>query len=143
MTSPNSVKKRCQQLHASDVRGLVAAKNYFKPLVKKLKFSTLVPKSDLGLKFTKNGRKIIHHEPVHIGQVNLILGIGISTPRMRFYYPTCTLMMNCYIPHPHTTTTNNGTQHLKSLKSQNRRAILGRPAIKLLGGGGGGGGGFN
>ena len=34
---------------------------------------------------------------------------------------------------------NNGTQHLKSLKSQNRRAALGRPAIKLLGGGGGGG----
>ena len=36
---------------------------------------------------------------------------------------------------------NNGTPHLKSLKSQNRRAALGRPAIKLLGGGGGGGGG--
>ena len=27
----------------------------------------------------------------------------------------------------------NGTPHLKSLKSQNRRAALGRPAIKLLG----------
>ena len=36
---------------------------------------------------------------------------------------------------------NNGTPHLKSLKNQNRRAALGRPAIKLLGGGGGGGGG--
>ena len=35
------------------------------------------------------------------------------------------------------TTINNGTPHLKSLKSQNRRAALGRPAIKLLGGGGG------
>ena len=34
---------------------------------------------------------------------------------------------------------NNGTPHLKSLKNQNRRAALGRPAIKLLGGGGGGG----
>ena len=31
-------------------------------------------------------------------------------------------------------TINNGTPHLKSLKSQNRRAALGRPAIKLLGG---------
>ena len=30
-------------------------------------------------------------------------------------------------------TINNGTPHLKSLKSQNRRAALGRPAIKLLG----------
>ena len=29
-------------------------------------------------------------------------------------------------------TTNSGTPHLKSLKSQNRRAALGRPAIKLL-----------
>ena len=36
---------------------------------------------------------------------------------------------------------NAGTSHLKSLKSKNRRAALGRPAIKLLGGGGGGGGG--
>ena len=36
---------------------------------------------------------------------------------------------------------NNGTSHLKSLKSQNRRAALGRPAIKLRAGGGGGGGG--
>ena len=32
-------------------------------------------------------------------------------------------------------TINNGTPHLKSLKSQNRRAALGRPAMKLLGGG--------
>ena len=82
MTSPKSVKKRRQQLHARDVRGLIAIcfypledkiviksrfqsifkvhapvsrpdkhaellKNYFKPLVKKLKFSTLVAKSDL------------------------------------------------------------------------------------------------
>ena len=31
-------------------------------------------------------------------------------------------------------TINNGTSHLKSLKSQNRRAAPGRPAIKLLGG---------
>ena len=30
---------------------------------------------------------------------------------------------------------NNGTPHLKSPKNQNRRAALGRPAIKLLGGG--------
>ena len=35
----------------------------------------------------------------------------------------------------------NGTPHLKPPKNQNRRAALGRPAIKLLGGGGGGGGG--
>ena len=34
-------------------------------------------------------------------------------------------------------TINNGTPHLKSLKSQNRRAALERPAIKLLGEGGG------
>ena len=84
MTSPKSVRKRHQQLHARDVRGLVAfcfypleekivnkscfqsifqvqtafapisrpdkhaelLKNYFIPLVKKLKFSTLVAKSD-------------------------------------------------------------------------------------------------
>ena len=31
-------------------------------------------------------------------------------------------------------TTNNDTPHLKSQKNQNRRAALGRPAIKLLGG---------
>ena len=31
-------------------------------------------------------------------------------------------------------TINNGTPNLKSLKSQNRIAALGRPAIKLLGG---------
>ena len=36
-------------------------------------------------------------------------------------------------------TIHNGTPHLKSLKSQNRRATLTWPAIKLLGGGGGGG----
>ena len=30
-------------------------------------------------------------------------------------------------------TINNGTPHLKSRKSQNRRAALGRPAIQLLG----------
>ena len=36
-------------------------------------------------------------------------------------------------------TINNGTPHLKSPKNQNRRAVLGRLAIKLLGGGGGGG----
>ena len=35
-------------------------------------------------------------------------------------------------------TINNGTPHLKSPKSQNRGAALGRPAKKLLGGGGGG-----
>ena len=33
---------------------------------------------------------------------------------------------------------NNGTPHLKPPKNQNRRAALGRPAIKLLEGGGGG-----
>ena len=33
-------------------------------------------------------------------------------------------------------TINNDTPHLKSPKNQNRRAALGRPAIKLLGGGG-------
>ena len=36
------------------------------------------------------------------------------------------------------TTMNNDSPHLKSLKSQNRRATLGRPAIKLLGDGRGG-----
>ena len=39
-------------------------------------------------------------------------------------------------------TINNGTPHLKSQKSQNRRAALGRAAIKLLVWGGGGGGGW-
>ena len=39
----------------------------FKPLVEKLTFFTLVSKSDFRLKFTKSGRKIIHHEPVHVG----------------------------------------------------------------------------
>ena len=34
---------------------------------------------------------------------------------------------------------NNNTPHLKSPENQNRRAALGRPAMKLLGGGGGGG----
>ena len=32
---------------------------------------------------------------------------------------------------------NNNTPHLKSPKNQNRRAALGRPAIKLQGRGGG------
>ena len=34
-------------------------------------------------------------------------------------------------------TMNNNAPHLKSPKDQNRRAALGRPAMKLLGGGGG------
>ena len=34
-------------------------------------------------------------------------------------------------------TINNNAPHLKSPKNQNRRAALGRPAIKLTGGGGG------
>ena len=88
MTSLKSVRKRRQQLHAHDVRGLVVfrfysleeikvtkscfsfifkvqtmftpisrpdkhpelLKIYFKPLVKKLNFSTLVAKSDLRFK---------------------------------------------------------------------------------------------
>ena len=88
MTSPKSARKRHQQLHARDVRGLVAScfypleekivniscfqsiflvqtaftpisrpnkhaelfKNYFIPLVKKLKFSILVAESDLRFK---------------------------------------------------------------------------------------------
>ena len=33
---------------------------------------------------------------------------------------------------------NNGTLNIKSPKNQNRKAALGRTAIKLLGGGGGG-----
>ena len=33
---------------------------------------------------------------------------------------------------------NNNTPHLKSPKNKHRRAALGRPAMKLLGGGGGG-----
>ena len=37
---------------------------------------------------------------------------------------------------------NNNTPHQKSPKNQNRRAALGRPAMKLMGGGGGGGGGL-
>ena len=32
---------------------------------------------------------------------------------------------------------NNNAPHLKSPKNQNRRAALGRPAIKITGGGGG------
>ena len=39
-------------------------KIYCKPLVKKLKFSTVVAKSDLRF---KRGRKIIHQEPVNVG----------------------------------------------------------------------------
>ena len=83
MTSLKSAKKRRQQLHARDVRGLVAfcfypleekmvniscfpsffrvqilrpdkhaelLNIYFKPLVKKLNFSTLVAESDLRFK---------------------------------------------------------------------------------------------
>ena len=41
-------------------------KKYFKPLVKKLKFSTLVAKFVLRFKVHLDGRKIIHHEPVHV-----------------------------------------------------------------------------
>ena len=85
MTSLKSAKKRRQQLHARDVRGLVAfcfifwkkkwstnrffrlffrcklclhdkhaglLKIYFKPMVKKLKFSTLVAESDLRFKYS-------------------------------------------------------------------------------------------
>ena len=36
-------------------------------------------------------------------------------------------------------TINNGTTHLKSPKNRNRRAAMGRPAVKFRGGGGGGG----
>ena len=36
-------------------------------------------------------------------------------------------------------TINNNAPHLKSPKNKNRRAALGRPAIKITGGGGGGG----
>ena len=36
---------------------------------------------------------------------------------------------------------NNNAPRLKSTKNQNRRAALGRPAIKITGGGGGWGGG--
>ena len=39
------------------------------------------------------------------------------------------------------TMTNNNTPQVKTPKNQNRRAALGRPAMKLLGEGGGGGGG--
>ena len=39
-------------------------------------------------------------------------------------------------------TTNNNAPHIKSPKNQNRRAALGRPAIKNYWGGGGGGGGL-
>ena len=35
-------------------------------------------------------------------------------------------------------TINNNTLHLKSPKNQHRGVVLGRPAMKLLGGGGGG-----
>ena len=48
-------------------------KIFFKPLVKKLKISTLAGKSNFRLKVTKNGRKIIHHKPVHVGKGNLTL----------------------------------------------------------------------
>ena len=95
MTSSKSVRKRHQQLHARDVRGLDAfcfyplgekivnksrlqsifqvqtaftpitrpdkhaelLKNYFTPLVKKLRFSTLVAKSDLRFKVHKKWEK--------------------------------------------------------------------------------------
>ena len=39
-------------------------------------------------------------------------------------------------------TINNGTPHLKSLKSQNRRVALGHKIAWAWGGGGGGGGGL-
>ena len=42
-------------------------KFHFKPLFKKLKFSSLVAKSDSRFKFDESGRKIIHHEPAHVG----------------------------------------------------------------------------
>ena len=49
------------------------------------------------------------------------------------------LFLHLYITRIHVTI-NNGTPQIKSLKSQNKRVALGRPAIKLLEGGGGGGG---
>ena len=68
-----------------------------------------------------------------------------SNSKVNSYFPyrwsPASLTMNIYFTYFYITRIkiNNGTQHLKSLKSQNRRAALRRPAIKLLGGGGGGG----
>ena len=42
-------------------------KIYFKPLVKKLKISILISKSDLRFEVHKTWGKIIHNEPVHVG----------------------------------------------------------------------------
>ena len=50
-------------------------KIYLKLLVKRLKISTLVAKSNLRFKVHLNGRKIIRHEPVNLGQGYLTLGI--------------------------------------------------------------------
>ena len=50
-------------------------KTYFKPLLNKLEFSTFVAKFNLRFKFNKSGGKIIHHEQVYVGYVNLTLGV--------------------------------------------------------------------
>ena len=60
-------------------------------------------------KLGKSGRKTIDHEPVHVGKKNLTLRVGIKpatrqsstmiiilTPRVRYLYPTWTLMVDCY-----------------------------------------------
>ena len=56
-----------------------------------------------------------------------------------YRWPPASLTLNIYFYlflYQYTTsiTINNGTPHLKPPKNQNRRAALGRPAIKLLGG---------
>ena len=76
MMSLKSVRICRQQLHVRDVRGLVAF--YFCPLEEKIVkscfqsiFEDAISRPDKHAKllkiYFKTGRKIIHHEPVHVG----------------------------------------------------------------------------
>ena len=47
--------------------------------LKRLKFSTVVAKSNLRFKIHQKWQKLIHHEPVHVGKENPTLGVGMST----------------------------------------------------------------
>ena len=63
----------------------------------------------------------------------------VSIWRKLSFYSYFYLFLYLYITR---ITINKNTPQLKSPKNQSRRADLGRPAMKLLGGGGGGGGGL-
>ena len=84
--------------------------NNVNPTNRKLKLSSFLILFVLTKKKTcKSVRKTIHHEPVHVGQRNLILRVEIKPgtrqasslikippPRVRNVYPTWTLMVDCY-----------------------------------------------